>query len=71
MTWRSKQFLKSLLDNAWHLKAPDNIGVGTVEMCIDQGFIITKRVERQKKNSIESYCIAFRITRLGKAALKQ
>jgi hypothetical protein len=70
VSWRVKKFLQSLLDNEWHLTAPTGIGVNTVQMCIHHGFIKTKKVDRKREGGIESYRIAFRITRHGKDFLE-
>ena len=73
MNRRVKKFLSNILDGEWHVfeKLPRDIGVITVESCIEQGFVITKMVDRKRKGNVESYRTALRITNKGKDALKK
>ena len=72
MNLSAKKFLRGLLDGKWHVyeKMPKGVGICTVESCIDSGFVQTKKVDRSRSGELESYRIALRITRRGRAALK-
>jgi hypothetical protein len=73
MNWRRKKFLRAISDGEWRVrnKLWNGIGVGTVDACINQGLVRTKRIDRKRKGVVESYRIALRITRQGKAELKK
>ena len=72
MNWHVKRLLQYLADGEWHVfeKLPKGIGVGTVEFCIERGFVRTKMVDRKRKGNIESYQTALRISHGGENILQ-
>ena len=70
MNWRVKKILRMLSDNHWHDTTPKGIGEGTVNLCLDQGYIRLKRVNKSKKGGLESYNLAYKITRHGKKMIE-
>jgi hypothetical protein len=67
MNWRVKNLLRELVDGEWHdTIAAKGVGVGTVNLCIDQGFIDTKRLTVKRDGPLESYTISLRITKKGR-----
>lgn len=66
----TKKLLKLLSDGQWHVfdQLPKKL---TVQLCIEQGFVATKKVDRECVDGVETYRIALRITRLGKNALQK
>ena len=73
MNHPTKRLLKILSDGKRHVynKLPDGIGKETVKLCIEQGFVTTKMVDRKLKNGFISYRTALRITRYGRATLQK
>lgn len=75
MGWRTQKLLRRLADGKWHRKIlTQGVGIGTVEFCIDQGLARTKRYNRRQAKGcppgIGAFCIAVRITRLGRRILR-
>ena len=68
MSWRVRRFLKEISDRKWYTRASKGIGAGTVQFCIEHGFIKTKKINRKRKGDLESYEIAFKITLRGERA---
>ncbi len=68
----TKRFLRIVIDGKRHTfnKLPKGIGVGTVNFCIEQGLVRTKKVDRKRKGDVESYRIALAITKRGRAVLQ-
>ncbi len=69
----TRRLLEALCDKKWHVydKLPKGIGLKTVQSCIDRGLVTTKRVGLVQSGDLETYHIAIRMTRLGKAALNK
>ena len=61
-----QHFLKSLMDNNWHLQPPKGIGPKTVDLCIQGGLVKTKRVTIERRTRIETFFMPIRITKLGR-----
>lgn len=68
----TKKLLKLLSDGQWHVfdQLPKKISIVTAQLCIEQGFVATKKVDRECKDGVETYRVALRITRLGKNQLR-
>ena len=71
MNWRIRKLLGFLADGKWHREVLlGGVGIGTVELCIDQGLVATKRYNvRRRPDGLENFCVALRITPLGRKVL--
>lgn len=68
--WRVHRLLEELSDEKWHASIENaQVGVGTVDFCIDQGLIRTRRSNKKRHGDFESYSIHLHITASGKKAL--
>lgn len=74
MSWRIKKLLKLLSDKQWHLTFPKGIGTNTINLCMDQGLVRTRKVNKHRARLlggvIESYEIELHITSEGTKTLK-
>lgn len=71
MNKRTKKLLEFLSDALWHLDLPRDVGVNTVNACIMEGFVKTRRIYSIKTRSFQEYRIAIHITALGAKELKK
>jgi len=67
---RTNRLLLHLSDSEWHFKGPPGVGVNTVNLCIDQGFVKIKRFNIRRIGDEEIFRISMHITKKGRKKLE-